>query len=566
VTVTSDTISERDRHCRYIRHDPNQFRSDFTRFLESLGLELPRRLGLEEAVHLDWIRPRFRFRIPDFIFLEWKEYPLLSGAPPLPEEDEWVDSVLWGPGLYELDTALQKGEPLPDNWYLHPLDVNDDPDVAEILEHSVSPEDPLPTVELPNGVKIKPWVDFFSYWDAYRLIETLLAGDLLPTIFNTPSAEAEIRKILDEIDTHRRFSTTSIQRVQKRYDHAAETFEWISLYRTAVAMSMRDFGARELDTTDAVRALLDRIGRSPEELKLEIRDVLLVIWKSWIPSRGESMIPSPMRRHFQQDIARACHFLEDITKRRVDYRDPLWYHGGRLGQRWAQLKDALPNERWIALEDFPFFALLYLEEYGASNLTQLPRDKEELRKLAERWLDRSYPFARFTIVFKRLHDLVNRDRDEIIRFRARNVVDYLLLSCLIVEKLMLAEWIRLHPNQEDAPGFSKLLKYFADRICAWLEIESVSPLLWQREKETKLYNIKSLRTIPLMESAISPSDIVFETLRNFTILRNYTAHHDAFDRELELGPEGGVAARAVVMTLLLVMVSDEENSIPQLEV
>jgi hypothetical protein len=541
-------ISSSDFECRYIHEGPYG-EGSFTRFTRDLGIDLPSDLSVRDAVRYRWVTPRLRIAIPREYFEEWTEFPLWSRESKVREIHRWADLAVRGDFDFGL-TFPSKGR-LTGDWYLHPFDTEAG-EVREILQHAISPEEHPEPFTHPRGGTVHPYVDFFSYWEAYRLMESLQAAKLFKPIPNTPGAGKAAGGILEHLPQLIERSNGSLERIRKSYAAASPVFEWVSLYRTALAAAVHTRGRRP-DLRAASRHLLNRVNRDAAMLRDELRDVLLVLWRDWHVFKTRRISPGA-KRHLQQDVKRAVDFLEAITGAPVDYRDPHWYITDRQPRRWAELYEVLPYEHWLAQESFPRTASVYL--HSARRLRfrlRVPITEIELREAMQARWPASYGFRRFTILFKRLHDLINKDRDTLVTFTDTNPVDYMILGCLVVERMVTEWWRGRNPQVPRLPSFGIMLEAVANELTTLMKCKPVAIPLKRLASRAKLHTLRTDDRLPFLPPAKTARQFVVRTLHNLRVLRNYSAHHDSLDFEMSFGREGHRAMRVIVGSVALLL-------------
>ena len=542
-----DVVSAADFDCRYIREQPAG-NGEFSRFLKSLDVELPSGISLADAVKWKWVTPVLRIEIPADYFTDWSEYPVTSPRKSIVRpEHEWADIVVRGDFSFGL-TFPPKGR-LSGNWFLHPFDDRD-PICDEIRRHAIPAAATPEPVQLADGRTIQRYVDFFPYWQAYRLLESIDAARLIQPIVNTPDAAGAAQTVVDAMPMLIDFSNRKLAGVASAYVHAAPTFEWVSLYRTLLGASVEARG-KKLDVRAAARRVLRRIGKTPDELKDELRDVLLTLWKEW--HSFDNRPPIGAERHLQQDIKRAVDFIEEVSGTEVDYCDSRWYITDRNPRRWAQLHEALPFEHWLAQEGFARRARLYLRLPRRLRVPGLPTTEAELRAaMIARWPS-SYAFRRFLISLHRIHELLRSDQKTRVTFTEHNVVDYMVLGCLVVERMIAERWKQQNPGKA-LPAFDAMLVSLADELTTMMKRKPISTLFKTHRKSTLLHALKKGDRLPfLTRTPRSARDFVFVTLHNLRVLRNYSAHHDVLDPELSFGRTGGRAMRTIISAVALLL-------------
>lgn len=539
-----DTVSSSDKDCRYLRADPNGDGA-FDRYVKDLGIVLPAGVTIHGAAALGWLTPALRIAIPHEYYETWPDFPRCGREPGVDPELRWAHMAVTGQWMPSVERDSS------DEWFLHPFDGGDDPDAPLILRHRSDPRVDPPTFVHSNGRLIRPWVDFYPYWQAYRLDASIRAAEINPRLFNTPDLDGQVASLQQSLRSWREFTAGRLERVTESFAAYAPAFEWLSLYRTLAAIDLDP--SVERDRAKACQAICQRLNVTIDELQDQIRDVLLVLWQEQ-PRFGERALPPKLRMLLQQDVQRACEFVESVSERPIDYRNSRWHFPDGMPRLNAQLIDALPKENWLAREEFASFAAMYLRA-PLPSLSWIPTTEAGLEAAAAAWAPVSYAFRRFMLLFKRLHDFFNSDRDSLMTFRDHNVVDYLCVLGLVVEKLIVERWKRQRVSAKAMGNFNEILGTIADEVQQRYAVQGVRERLKAAAEDAKLHKLKAGQQLPFTEIAAGakPAEIIFAVLHNVRIFRNYAAHHDVLDFELTYKTEGGRAIEVVVAAVALVL-------------
>jgi hypothetical protein len=505
---------------------------------------------MRDAVQFGWTRPILRVELPVEYFEDWLEYPSWRRTSTVQTKHAWADIAVRGD--YSFGVRFPERGPLHPQWWLHPFDTGD-PGVLEMLDHAIPADTSPAPFEHRSGWRIHPYVDFYRYWEVYHLFDAMNAAQLCGPLLNTPAANDAIENMRTYLGQMIQISNAWAERARQTYVAAAGTFEWVSLYRTlqAAALHARDKRPNKLR---ACIALLKRTGLSVEDLKDGIRNTLLVLWHD-SHLLDHNRLPTGAERLLQQDIKRAIGFVETIDKRRIDYRDPRWYITDHQPMEWAELKTALPFEHWLSQEMFPRMASIYMRRASQLHFMHaVPVTEEQFRSAMLRQWPESYGFRRFLILFKRLHDLLNSERGAILTFREHNVVDYMILGCLVVERMITEWWRGCNPGAAKLPPFDVMLNSVASVLTRGMRRGSVEARLSALANSAKLHYLTSAGRLPLLSNSTRTGRAyVLSTLHNLRVLRNYSAHHDCLDWDLAQGREGARAMRTIVGAVALVL-------------
>lgn len=540
----------RDQDCRYlfIRDEDD---GSFCKRLGDLGVELPNGISPVSLVDLGLVRPAMRIRLPEQLFLEWADFPILRGE--FSAEVQWA-AELWWWSAAPRPAWGERGNPPVRKWWIHPLDRPDD-DFGRVLRANLLPPDATieeSTVLTPQGREVRAVVDLVPYWEAYRVAELLVDLPLLPPFPAIPGAEAQAERVVRDLASWRNYADSKVANFQRCWDGLAEVFEWLSRYRTLRAAALAH-GIHGDDYKIAARELVAGQGLNLDGVKADIRDRLLVQWQTWHWWREESL-PRSAFAHLQEDIAIALEFLEQLSGERVDAFEEFWDPPDPNPRRWARLRHAVPYEEWRCQELTWQVGPAYLKSFNRIVPSSMVLEKESLRQAVRRWWRSSIPFRRFCVAFARLHEEIghSRDSNDLVGLRFSIPVEYLRLCAMEAERFLLS----LLPPCEKVPDFNKLIKLAFPVLCMSLGLPAPeaqkSQLAQGIVQRTKLHDLPSTRTLPF-ESLASIGHgetprLLASSLFNLAVLRNYSAHHDCLDEEIV---HDGLAMPAIESMLTL---------------
>lgn len=538
-------LNSSDERCRYLHAPGTQSdRSAFAALVKECGLELPPSLPLERIVALGWLAPVLRVGLPEPAFRSWRDYPLLSmnGVDGCPEEDNWALA------LYARAMSSPPPHDRP-NWWVYFLDDLDDPLAQAARAHALDPDKPddLPLAfrHPRQNQEIRPWLDYFAYWQVFELADYLFS-----VTCTVPITEDLADVVTRSQEAWLRFAHARAQALKRKWLGRRSAFEWLSRMRTVLGSSVAP--DRTWDDIDiALRVVADTLTLTPDQMRIDIRDTLLVMWKDWTGRL------SPLtRKHrrllelLRQEIEYSVLYLERLTGQPTDFLDGFWYDAHQAHE-WACLIDALPREEELARRDFPHTALMYLRRYQ----TTIPQigmlgDAGLRRLVSDNWR-RSRPLRRFVLAVHRLHrelrGEVLMDSESVIRQAER--IEQFNLTLMHAERVLSLEY-RERRQEKKYPEIRKLAKDTLNHLlCSWsLTKGTVSRIAQQRTQElldmhAMLHDLDPQRGLPLVfpgdiASGSDTADHAAATLVNFVIARNYAAHHDAVDAELVYPAEG----------------------------
>lgn len=533
-----------DQRCRYL-HAPGtrDDRSAFVPLLKKCGIELPRSIPLERIVELDWVTPVLRVRLPEPALRSWCNYPQLSmrGVEECPDEDQWALSLY----ARAMSSPPSRNQP---NWWVYFLDDSDDPLAQAARANALDPSKPD---ELPPAFRhsrqnqeIRPWMDYFAYWQVFELADYLFSMTC-----TVPITDDFADVIGRSRETWLRFAEDRAQALKRKWQGRRSAFEWLSRMRTVLGSVTSDHTWDDIDT--ALRAVADSLSLTPEQMRSDIRDTLLVMWQDWTGQFSPlTRQHGPLLELLRQETEYAVLYLERITGQPTDFLDEFW-HDARRRHEWACLIDALPREEELARRDFPRTALMYLQRYKVAVPQIGTLDAENLRQLLSDNWQRSRPLRRFVLAVHRLHKELHgedlMDSESVIRGAER--IEQFNLTLMHAERVLSLEF-RERTGATKYPEIRKLAKDTLNHLlCRWsLTRGSVSRTAQQRtqdllEQHAMLHDLDPQQGLP----SVSPSDIASSSdtadhaaamLVNFVIARNYAAHHDAVDAELVYPTEG----------------------------
>jgi hypothetical protein len=553
-----------DQNCRYLPAPGGSLDHGFGGFLREVGVRLPASPDLRQMVRHGWISPVLRVRLPETFYLGWENYPANPFLGTLAQEDRWANELYNRcafPGV-----AARQGE-LSGDWFNHYLDDPADGLARQVRDHAIpaapGAEEPAPLYHPHRETAIYPWIDFFGYWQVYELVELLRAARLFSPPLNEPGAEEALAATCRHLSDLRRLSDRGMQGIRDRWERNRPIFEWVSRYRTLLAI-FADTDEDWSKVREAAPRLLADLAVTPPQLKEAIRNILLVEWQRLKPpGRGqEEIIPRLLGAHLQQDIERALSFLREVSDEEVELDDPFWgLPDDYMNRGWAPMPVALPYEALEARRAFPEQAPLYFRDLNPL-LGPSPVDQARLRALMARRWSGSVPFRRFCLAFQRLHDHLRTDLDDKIGLRSQTPMEFLILCALATERILRDRHLARSTPPAKIPGVTRLITSAAGEVLRSLGISSPAPGLKELAevlgRKGQLHDLHLNPRNPFVAMAdfawgdpLSKSLLV--TFANFGILRNYAAHHDCLDDQFVYGSMALTAVKAVLVPTVMVI-------------
>lgn len=555
-------VSSSDMYCRYLAAlgTGTEELSPFGIYLKSQDIEVPRDCSLDYMVRAGWIAPVLRVLLPRSGFESWENYPESPdrGTDRCPAEDSWgLD--LWTRALMQ---APWGGD--GSNWWLHFLDDTANSLNQKVRANAIDPGDegllPVSFVHPQTGREIKPWMDFFAYWQAYQVAELLFSAT--GRYYVTPGFENRIA-----VDPALEFVAARARGIRKKWEKRRPTFEWLSRFRTILAAGMDREGG---DCTAIAKDNALQQGLTPEQMTTEIRETLLVSWQDFdgmgsaLPGRDK------LRASLRQDIEYALYLLQILSGRPIDFLAPDWTYPDRCSRHWAQLIDALPRDVELSRKRFSDFALAYLDESPYAPGGNLPLDAKAIDDLLGRFWNISRALRRFCLAFFRMHqELGHRGSasgGDVIH--SNEVIEQMIATILNAEKLNVSVHRKRSPNGRQ-PGTPSVAR---DQLCRLLtkfklgkggiQARSMSGLDRLIKKKGKLHGLDKRGPLFVCSTDIGSgsddADYFAAAHANFIIARNYAAHHDILDEAFvmpDLDPSRRLGRIAMQSTVTVVLTS-----------
>jgi hypothetical protein len=549
--------------CRYLAAPGTETEapSPFGSHLRLHGIQLPRDCSMAYMVHVGWISPLFRVPLPRSALESWKNYPEFPnrGTERCPAEDSWgLD--LWVNAM----TSPMPGTCDTPNWWLHFLDDVGNPLNKLVRAHATDRNDegllPACFAHPHGGREVKPWIDFFAYWQAYQVAELLASATR--RFYVTPGFEKRVATGADvALECVAKFAC----RIRRKWEGRRPTFEWLSRFRTIIAAGMeRETGDVEAAARDSAR----QQGLTPEQVAAEIRDTLLVAWQDL--DRIGNALPGgdTLRASLRQDIEYALYLLRILSGQPIDFLTPGWTYPDRLGPRpWAQLIDALPRDVWLARQKFSDLAIEYVDRSMWPAPGKFSIDAKAIDDLlATRW-NRSRALRRFCLAFFRMHQELSGRVSGGGVLHSNEVIEQMIVTILNAEKLIMS----IHGKAESSengrqPGTWDVVKAGLKHLLEKLNLsesgarEKVDAL----KSRTRLHNLaargRDIFITPAdVGSGSDDADYFAAAHVNFVIARNYAAHHDSLDEEFvvpnDLDPSQHLGRVAIQSTLTVALAS-----------
>lgn len=480
-----------------------------------------------------WLTPRLRVLLPRVALESWKNFPSFpADSEGCPEEERWALELY----AHAMMSGWPRGE---SNWYLHELD-DQTSHLAMAVEANAQDQyhpELLPETfrHARNDQEIRPWMDYFAYWQAFQI------GDYLRFMTYTCSLTDELPSDLDRFTKTRIDNIASAhQTLSKRWENRIRVFDWLSRMRTVMGASVNPERSFE-EQSSALRQIAQDLGISVDQMRIDIRATLLQMWNEWSePKSGLKRSQTPLLELLRQEIEYAVFYTEALSGQRVDFLDQFWSPPVRRDQA-ADLIDALPREEELARRDFPLYAGVYIKRFHDKIPEINNLDQNGLRNLIHCNWNKNRSLRRFVLAFRRLHEQLRGEQliveDKIIRQTER--IEQFNLVVLHAERVMSYE-TRKRGTSSRYPDVRAIAKDSLNHILgrwdlskagfsATAQSKAVS-LLEERAQLHELGN-SGLRLVQVDEvrSGNPVANHLIAAIVNFVIARNYAAHHDDFD-------------------------------------
>lgn len=561
-----NVVSSDQRWWRYLS-EPGDGNGSFTRFLREIGVSLSGHTSLQEMVRLGWIEPRLRVELPSRFYAGWTNHPLRNRTGTVDPADSWAAMTLDMDNDF-IPAHLDTPPMLPPRWWEHPLDDSTHPDITPVWAHASTPAQlrhPPEPITHPNGIRIQPWHDFFSYWQGYHLLDLLGAIKLFPPIENTPAARELLTETLSKLDDCQRFSDASIERAAKRWAALATAFDWLSRYRTLLGWWVHHGAAHE-DLIASVQQLATEQKLTPDRLRADIQDHLLVLWsnlgffhKDW---------PTSARELLREDIHRAFEFLALLTGEAIDQDDPFWNPPDPNPREWSRPHEVLPFETITARRALPRTSQHYLAAANELLLGDALTQKR-VEQLLDLWWDQVPALRRFSLNVARLHRDYSADPGRHrLMLDEPTPIDYLLLTTGATERVFLYMYLRAQGGKAAAPRFNWLCLWASDVLTKYLGLAPIRPTLKPVLKQTRLHDLTEAEQPSNPFSSSKPQllpkkslpDLLVAAFHDFAVMRNYAGHHDVLDDELLVQGWGGEPLKAILFLTLLGLAASSKDA------
>jgi hypothetical protein len=404
--------------------------------------------------------------------------------------------------------------------------------------HSQPPATPLPDAfrHARFDQVVRPWMDYFAYWQAFQIAEYLRSLTTRDLLTAEPAADP------DRVREWRMQQVALVHdRLTRRWNERFRVFEWLSRMRTVLGASVMPERSDD-ELTGALKTVAVTVGVTADQMKLDVRDVLLAMWASYSP-RGRHQTPMDDRvlHLLRQEIEYAVFYIERVGGAPVDLLDPFWDRSNGS----AALIEALPREEELARRDFACQAEPYLKRYRESIPQLTGFDSDALRRLVDSHWRRSRPLRRFVLAFHRLHEQLAGPRllaeENVIREAER--IEQFNLIAMHAERVLSSEVRDRLPASRFPDVRSLARESFNHLLGKWgltkgvvsaAAQTAVASLLKDRAQLHELDPAAGLRFARPedINSGDSTVDALAAAFVNFVIARNYAAHHDSMDFDL----------------------------------
>jgi hypothetical protein len=232
------------------------------------------------------------------------------------------------------------------NWWFHFLDDPADDLTQASMAAQADPRDlARPSIfrHARANQEIRPWLDFFAYWQVFPIAEFLHA--MTREIRVTDNMAEDLNRVASLV---KQIAEGHAQSLVVKWERRKNTFEWLSRMRTVLGGSIQP-GRSWDDIRTALRRVANSLGLTTDQMRTDIRDTLLVMWSEWTrPQSPLTRNQDALLELLRQEIEYAIVFVELLTDQATNFLEPHWYEI-RQPEEWSNLIDALPLEILPAL-------------------------------------------------------------------------------------------------------------------------------------------------------------------------------------------------------------------------
>jgi hypothetical protein len=529
-----------------------------------MGVQLRDSLTLETMIQRDWIKPRLRVLLPRAAFHAWTNYPVVS---PL-EAEGCVDEHAWALNLYV--RAVVSGFPgKSEKWWL--CDLDDSTLQLTTIARANSVQTSETSVRLPDpfhharhNQEIRPWIDYFAYWQAFQIAEY---NDAMTGTFSLTSQPPDDPQ--REIERRRDYVNSTHQRLARTWETRYAAFDWLSRMRTALGSSiMPQRTYEEVDT--ALKTIAVEQGLTVDQMKHDVREVLLPMWQDITHTNTSvSRNGDGLAHLLRQELQYGVHFIERISGEQIDPLDEYWSpSSGNL--HVPSLIRALPHEEDVARLEFAQHVMPYIKDAKAAIPELALLDYATIRRIIDASYRRIPALGRFILAFHRFHEELRGERltaEETVIRQAERIEQFVLIV-LHAEKV-LSHQLRAQQGSKRASDVRSIAKHSCNEVMSKWQLQGggfsavTQPRLVQLiDQRAQLHDLDEAVGLPLVipsevASGKPVADHIIAAFVNFVIARNYAAHHDALDFELvyptsEPGRthQGALVLQSVVIAVL----------------
>ncbi len=458
-------------------------------------------------------------------------------------------------------------------WFLHSF-FRPETELSEFLKKH-SAEAGLPDIpdefELPNGCKIRPYVDYFYPWQALALVDVVCAADIFETIIlNSPDVEA---RVANATRTAALMATLPSKPVswldtEVRWGGLSSLMTWLAHYQAMKEHSnSRTSGVLQEENTDVLRdrarKLAEHLNVDPVKMEALVKSHLLTTaqWWSWGSKRHKRLRESVFP-HLQHQVYLAVEWLCLLTENTLDHYFDLWRYQDRQTQQWAELRAVLPFEYFSAREKFLELTPYYLKDFNARLEPKFQLEGAALLARVDLIRTRNRHFNRLTMAFKNLHDEMagNLNDRALIDFRERDPLAHYLLVAICAEKCFREELTRIDKLKDIKPEKEQgMFKYLLMLVksSGFSHQATIAGLNEGKNKKiSQLHDtpenvISQIRALSYGEAGnelpLAQAMICCE------VARNYFAHHDYLDDKLLEDADSRFLLGGILMAVLTLL-------------
>ncbi len=545
----------------------------FVRFLEQHGLKnglqsLPHHLTLEEAIQEGWLAPSLRVSIPETYYLAWRNFPCMTAdideeaAVAVPDWSGDQDlGVFWEP-----DGASEE-------WFLHPYDQTSGSG-AEFRNRGGALDGDLKAASLtqhPSGSWYPSWVDYFPYWQVYRLADLIGSAVVIGPRLNLKRQAETMAKLAADWNSKKKTSDAWLVGRKKLWDKAEPFFAALCKYRVMCSIAyrlsdpklspkqakkhpLRNHGELKLEGT---RKLTDSLGVTPEFLVAGMKESLLFFAAWWTRSvEGGNIYYKGLLENLKMDAYLVVQWLSVLQDCSFDEAAATFDYPRIENHSWAPLREFLGHPRLRLKEFLRFFGPHYIKHLNESSPKRKRLTDDRLQEVVGSLLEKCPPFTNFCLSMERMSEATETTKRTPIRVDSTTLMDELLILAVRAEAVL--SWLHTGGMTHDDKPLRKLLVALAHTATTKTPglrqavNHATDRQVWdrhtdQRQPREELFSEIKVETIP---RASNHANDLMRAMLTLGATRNYCAHHYGLDSKMVVSHDYAYARLSIFSVVL----------------